>query len=335
MHHDAQPKIALVTGATGFIGSHLTRELLLDGWTVHVVTRPSSRLDELEAALERISVHPHDGSTEGLFGIIAAARPQVVFHLASLFLPQHTPNDVVPLIQSNVLFGTQLVEAMTAHKVHYLVNTGSFTQHYEDRAYSPAGLYAATKQAFEDILQYYAEATPLRAITLQLFDTYGPGDPRPKLFNLLREAAQRGQPLAMSPGEQLLEPVYIDDVVAGFVQAASLLLTNEVAGHESYSVGTGQRYTLREIVTMFQDQLGTSIPVRWGGRSYRSREMMVPWGGGKRLPNWKARVELPEGLRRMALAAEGASAPTGKAEPTPTSVLRLVTIADRETLARD
>ena len=122
----------------------------------------------MDSVRDRIKIYEHDGSTEHLENIIAAANPEIVFHLASLVLAQHQEKDIVPLIQSNVQFGAQLVEAMLQNGVYQLVNTGTFWQHYENQDYNPVCLYAATKQAFETLLQillgdysvegYYAKA---------------------------------------------------------------------------------------------------------------------------------------------------------------------------------
>ena len=124
-------KIALVTGATGFVGSHLVRRLIKEGWKTHIITRSSSSLTQIEDVADKIIVHQHDGTTSSMINIIKDAQPDVVFHLASLFLAQHTSEDVEKLVQSNLLFGTQLAEAMTLQGVTKLINTGTSWQHYE------------------------------------------------------------------------------------------------------------------------------------------------------------------------------------------------------------
>src|SRR3990172_1511049 len=110
-------KRALISGATGFIGSHLARRLARDGWDVQIIVRPGSNLDPLQTVLDRVTVRKHDGSIESMKTIVEQARPSVVFHLASLFLAQHKPADIEPLVRSNVTFGAQLVEAMTAQGI--------------------------------------------------------------------------------------------------------------------------------------------------------------------------------------------------------------------------
>ena len=295
----AEHRIALVTGGTGFVGANLVRRLVSDGWETHVIVRQGSDLSMLTDVEQAVRVHVHDGSTEQLIGIVKLASPQIVFHLASLFLAQHTPQDIEPLINSNLLFSTQLVEAMSVNDVRYLINTGTSWQHYENRDYSPVCLYAATKQAFEAVLTYYVDVSRLSAITLQLFDTYGPNDPRAKLFTLLRKTVRSGEPLLMSPGEQMIDLVYIDDVLGAYLLAAERLLQNRVGSHEIYAVTSGQPVKLRDLVETYGQVIGQPLAVEWGARPYRPREVMQPWINGVVVPGWEPKVKLAAGIALM------------------------------------
>lgn len=294
-----EQRIALVTGGTGFVGANLVRRLVRDGWETHVIVRPGSSLDMLSGVGQTIRVHVHDGSTEGLIEIIKLASPQVVFHLASLFLAQHTSQDIAPLIHSNLLFSTQLVEAMSVNGVRHLVNTGTSWQYFENKEYSPVCLYAATKQAFEAVLSYYVEVSALSAVSLQLFDTYGPNDPRAKLFTLLRKTARTGEALLMSPGEQWMDLVYIDDVLDAYLLAAERLLQDKVNRHEIYAVTSGQPVKLRDLVETYARITGQPLAVEWGARPYRPREVMVPWNKGEVVPGWQPQIELAAGIALM------------------------------------
>lgn len=298
----AEPRTALVTGATGFIGSNLVQRLLSCGWDVHVIVRPKSDLGALGACVGKLTLWEHDGTTENLISALARSKPDVVFHLASLFLSAHTPKDVTPLIQSNVLFSTQLLEAMSECGVKRFVNTGTSWQHYENHEYSPVNLYAATKQAFEAILQYYVEAKSFNVVTLKLFDTFGPNDSRRKLFRLLDEAARCREPLAMSPGDQLIDLVYIDDVIDAYMVAADRLQLEEHVGHRAFSISSGKPLKLKKLVDIYCDITGAAIAVQWGGRPYRAREVMSTWDRGEILPGWRPRVSLEEGIMRLSQA---------------------------------
>lgn len=292
-------RAALVSGASGYIGGHLVSRLVREGWQVHIVIRKGSLLPAVPEFSQAVK-HTHDGTTEGMIRLVAEAKPNVVFHLASLFLAQHEPGDVESLVLSNILFGSQLLEAMRVNGVSQIVNTGTSWQHYNNDDYNPVCLYAATKQAFEDILAYYTEAASIKAITLQLFDTYGPDDRRPKLFHLLNKTAKNREVLAMSPGEQLIDLVYIDDVIDAYLCAIAALGVLPV-GHHVYAVSSGKPVPLRELVSIYEKVVGLNLPIEWGKRTYRLREVMVPWNRGRSLAGWYPRVSLVEGIRRVAL----------------------------------
>jgi nucleoside-diphosphate-sugar epimerase len=292
----SQKPTALVTGATGFVGSHLARRLVREGWEVHILIRLDSKVP---SAIEfsQMTKHIHDGSTSCMISCLEYSKPKVVFHLASLFVSEHSNQDINALIESNVLFGAQLLEAMNANNIKSIVNTGTSWQHFNNEAYNPVCLYAATKQAFEALMLYYIRATYLKAITLKLFDTYGPDDPRPKLFNLLNKASSSGEQLNMSEGNQMIDIVHIDDVVDAYLIAAHRLITDIVIEHECYAVSSGQPLRLRDLVERYSDITKKNVKVKWGVRPYRLNEVMNTWDKGQLLVNWIPKVSLDVGLK--------------------------------------
>lgn len=294
-------KKALITGATGFIGSHLARRLVKDGWELHAIIRNSSKDDLIKDFKNSVHFHVYDGTIESMQKILAVSQPEIVFHLASLFLSQHRPEDITRLIQSNIEFGSHLVESAVHSGCKQFVNTGTSWQHFENNDYNPVNLYAATKQAFEDILKYYVESHDFKVITLKLFDTYGPDDPRPKFLNILKRAAETGEPLGMSPGGQLIDLVHVDDVVEAIVLAAKRLLSLQVESREYFAVTSGNPLSLREIVKVFEEASSVKLHIQWGGRPYRRREVMVPWNRGPIILGWKPQLSLLQGLKTLAV----------------------------------
>lgn len=290
--------VAFVTGGTGFVGTHLVRGLVQAGWIVHILIRPRSNQPK-GSSPSTVILHMHDGTTEGMVGCIQTAAPDVVFHLASVTCPQHDVKSVEPMIQSNVMFATQLLEGMRVCGVTRLINTGTFWQHYNGEPYNPVCLYAATKQAFDAILEYYVQACGVKAVTLELFDTYGAADQRGKLICSLNKAALSGESLDMSPGEQLIDLVHIDDVIEAYIIAAGLLQQDKVQKHDRYSVSSGNAINLRELVRIYMEATDQPININWGIRKYRDREVMVPWRQGCILPNWKPKTGLVEGIKAV------------------------------------
>lgn len=293
------PKRVLITGGSGYIGSRLVQQLVQLDWAVHLIVRPSSQLGALDRIKNQITCHNYDGQIDSLMQIMQAVQPEIVFHLASLFLPQHQPSDVDRLIQSNVQFGTQLLEVMREKGVKQIVNTGTSWQHHLNISDRATNLYAATKQAFERILDYYTEAHQFAAVTLYVFDSYGPNDPRKKLISLLWANAQGQTTLEMSPGEQLIDLVHVDDLVRAFV-VATQEQTLKPGQHNRFGLSSGRAMPLKALAELFSTSCGVALKINWGGRPYRDREVMKTWTTHTPLPNWAPEISLEQGLPRSA-----------------------------------
>lgn len=268
-----------MTGATGFVGRGLKAWLEHKGHRVHAIGR---------------------GISAGtLAQDLATWKTDVVVHLASLFIAEHKPEQISDLIESNIHFGTELLEAMQLSGVSRFVNAGTTWQNYHSSPdqYRPVCLYAATKQAFEDILAFYVDAHHFKAVTLRIYDTYGPRDPRPKLVPKLFEAAKAGTALQLSPGEQEIDLLYVDDLNSAFGRAIEL--SAETKGHRFFGLSSGQRVNLKELVTLIERTSGLKLNVAWGARPYRAREVMKPTNGYPQLPAWAPSVPLTEGLARL------------------------------------
>ncbi|MGE0088163.1 MAG: NAD-dependent epimerase/dehydratase family protein [Bacteroidales bacterium] len=286
-----------VTGATGFIGKHLVRKLVSEGCkvTINLYGAEQSPFDDI------VSIHRL--SEENINQDIDYLKKEVfdgVIHLASLYLTTHSPEQVTDLINTNVRFGTYVLECASQAKIKWFINTGTFWQYYEDKDYSPVNLYAATKQAFEGIAQYYIETNQIRFCTLKLSDSFGPEDTRPKIFNLWHRISKTGESIDMSPGNQLIDISYIDNIVSAFY-----LLTKHLEGADPqikngdvFAVKANKRYSLNELSLIFETITGKKLNINWGARPYRIREVFTPWTKGKCVPDWSPTISIEEGIKK-------------------------------------
>jgi|SaaInlStandDraft_5_1057022.scaffolds.fasta_scaffold03807_6 nucleoside-diphosphate-sugar epimerase len=287
----------LLTGGTSYLGRRLTARLLAQGSSVHIVVRPGSDRSRLDGLAGKPQFHEHDGSTESLIRIVAEAAPSTVFHLATNYLRDHRPDQISDLISDNILFGTQLLESMRAAGTSRLINLGTFFQYHNSDTFVPTNLYAATKQALEDIISYYRDAHGLSATTLILYDVFGPGDWRAKLMAAIQNAQRDGKRLDLVPADTIMDLVFVEDVVDALLHAVQ----EETEGGP-WAVRSQQRVTLADVIKTFEQVNGSPIDVNYGAYAVPDRTPSPPWEGPV-LPGWQAKVSLQEGIGRF-LAGE-------------------------------
>jgi len=287
----------LVTGATGFIGQNLVKVLLAHGFEVHVIIRESSNRNNIDSG---VTFFEYSGVIEDLIAYTQKEGFNGIIHLASLFLATHTPKDIAMLINSNVTFGTELLEAAKHSNIKWFINTGTFWQHFEGDEYNPVNLYAATKEAFESVAKYYVETSELIFTTIKLNDTFGPNDTRNKVFNLWNKIAKSKETLEMSAGEQLIDISYIDDVVNAYLILAKHLNSKSAMTFQNrtFVVTQEQKLSLKELATLFEEATNSTLNITWGAREYREREVMNPWSNGEKVPGWKQQFSLEKAIQQ-------------------------------------
>lgn len=286
----------LITGATGFVGENVAKEMLFQGHNVHALVRTCSNTQYLPS---EIVIYIFDSNIETLSQYLKSNQIEVVIHIASCFVAEHTSQQINELLDSNIKFGTQLLEAMKIANVSYFINTSSTWQNFDSEStdYHPTNLYAATKQAFEDIIQYYVEVCDIKALTLTIFDTYGPNDRRKKLVSLLKQYAETQEELKMSAGMQEIGLTFIDDIVSAYVQSLQEMVS--LQKYTKYALIPKRIYSLKEVVKIFETIIGKKLNIQWGARSYRKREVMKIWRKGVILPHWHPSIDLVKGFNQI------------------------------------
>jgi len=288
---------AIVSGATGHLGTELSTQLIVSGVEVHGLTRRD--ISGSAETIKNCCYNKVDGRTETLIALFERLRPDVVFHLAALARREHLGEDVIPFVEANILFGTQLLEAARHADCLRFVTTGSYLQHRQDGSYHAFNLYAATKQAFEDVLVYYANAFNFAAIALTLPNIYSELDSRPTLLTEMAAAFIDGVPLALHDREAWVDLVHVEDAASALIQAMRLCELCDIRSGivSRYSVSSGRCMTATELMDVFARIGQRELTLEPGTPSKPSRRVR-PWRGMK-LPGWTPRVKLEGGIKRL------------------------------------
>ena len=147
-------------------------------------------------------------------------------------------------------------------------------------------------------MAYYTDIGLVCAVSVVISDTYGPGDNRPKILNIIRQATKTGERVAFSSGEQVYDVIYIDDLVSAFRMAGEQLLRG-VYQNAVFQAVPESPLSLRETVEKLLQVNGLKLNAGWGERPVPEREIREKIRLYPTVPNWEPQISLEEGLRRM------------------------------------
>ena len=289
----------LLTGASGFIGSHVLQAFLAQGESVAVLGRTPLR--ELPAGVD---FHHYDGTYASALDALNAVQPEIVVHLATHFVGMHHASDVDPLLMGNIGFGLHLLEAMKQVGCFAWLNAASAWQYAGQSPFHPNGLYAASKSALDALVTAYVQESGLQAMNVVIYESYGQGDTRKKLIPQVFSHVKAGQRHFKLVGkEKQFYFVHVQDIAEAFVLASHRLV--EASSKE---VGTFSHYALRPeeapigiegVVHAMARAWQVELTADYGAFAFRANEVLVPPTGVPRLPDWEPKIALEAGLASL------------------------------------
>lgn len=293
-----------VTGAAGFVGAAVARRLVADGHDVVCVVRPGSDAPRLAGLdVERLEADLEAPDAPALVG---AARPDACVHAAAAgaVTPDH---DLARVVRVNALLPPLLAEALAAAGCRRFVGLGSSSEYgprdgpmRETDAAAPDDGYGAAKLAGGILARRVASLLGLEAAWLRLFSVYGPGEDPRRLIPALVGAALAGTPLDLSPGDQVRDFVFVDDVA----EAVAVTLARPRLDAEVVNVATGVQTSVRDAAAVVARLTGADPALfRFGALPYRNRSAeRFSWRAdtahAERVLDWRAQHDLEAGLRR-------------------------------------
>lgn len=294
-------KRILVTGATGFNGSHLVKGLVKNGAEVHVLYRPSSSFWRLIDIGDLLHFHLADISNSiSMSKLCQDVNPDIVFHLAAHGTHYHK-QDIQKSLDVNLIGTMNLIKGLEKTDCEKLIYTSSFFEYghqdnpiQEDTLLSPSTPYCTSKVATSYLAPLYAEKFNLPLIILRLFNVYGEFDNIDKFVPYIILSLLKKEIPKLTACLQTRDFIFIEDVVDAYLKATNINQSTIM------NIGSGIPVTLKDVVVEILKHFENGI-VQFGEHSYRKNDIWKSYADitkAKKIMNWKCHVSLEEGIFR-------------------------------------
>jgi len=309
---EIEGKKTLVTGAGGFIGSHLVETLVRMGAKVRVFVRYNSRGDL--GLLERL---PGDIKQEievfagDLKDPEALRRPErgceLVFHLGSLIAIPYSYINPMDFVQTNVVGTANLLNTCLRNNMEKIVHT-STSEVYGTAVYCPMdekhplqaqSPYSATKIAADKLTESYYRTFGLPAAIARPFNTYGPGQSARAIIPTIILQALDGDKVMLGSVHPTRDFTYVEDTVSGLIEVAK---SPDSIG-EVINIGCGREISIGELAQVILSIIGKKTEILKEDRRVRPEKseverLMCDNSKARKFLGWEPRISLKEGLRR-------------------------------------
>lgn len=278
----------LLTGATGFLGSHLLPELIKRDYKVVVLKRSFSDVWRINDYLSRVK--SYDIDKMDIEEIFQENRIDVIIHLATDYGKKNS-NDVIQMLKVNVELPTKLLDLGTKYGSSFFINTHTPTN-------SEYTLYSAMKNAFKEIATFFVANRKTNFINMIIEYMYGEKDDDIKFIPYVIKGILRKKEIKATKGEQKRDFVYISDLVNAYLKVLDNL-ENLNEKFIEFSVGTGQSITLKNFINKIEKIIGEKANIKWGAIPYRKNEIFDSKANinlAKELLNWQPEISPEKGL---------------------------------------
>jgi nucleoside-diphosphate-sugar epimerase len=277
----------LLTGATGFLGSHLLRAFVAKGWNVSIIKRSFSSTNRIQDLLPAVTALDIDAAP--LAALFEQKGPfDAVVHAATCY-GRHGET-ATQVLEANLGFSLSLLETATLYNTTTFYNTTTTLYPY-------LNAYALSKRQFEDWGRMFSSQGRIRFVNLKVEHMYGPDDEPSKFTTFIFLSLKNNiSEIALTLGEQKRDFIYIDDVVEAYIILLKQIRRDSV--FTEYEIGSGEAVSIRDFVETARKVIGSSSNLLFGAKEYREHEVMFSQADIKKMMElgWKPQVSLEQGI---------------------------------------
>jgi len=297
-------KRVIITGAAGFIGANLTRELIRREAEVNAIVRPGSNLWRIEEILPNLNLHKVDLTNRyRVKRTVDEVKPEIIFHLAAhgVYSNQKKHHKI---LRTNVIGTSNLLEATAELSYELFVHTGGSSEYgkswkpmKETDLLKPVTYYGATKAASTLLCLYFVRVYHKPIVVLRPFSVYGFWEAPTRLIPTAITSALHNREMFLTTTGYRRDFVFVEDVVDAYMLT---LRAGDVSG-EVINIGTGEQWSNEEVVDIIQVISGRKIQIAAGtypARSSDTSHWVADIQKAKKLLGWKSGHTLRTGLEK-------------------------------------
>lgn len=287
----------LLTGATGFLGSHLLMKLLDEGHQVSIIKRSFSNTSRIETALNHPKLALYDIDLIDIEDAFASRNYRIIIHTATEY--GRNEESIHKILEANVILPVKLIEMGIKYNVKSFLNTDSYFNK-ENYRYSNLLNYSLSKRSLLIWLRQFS--SKIQIMNASLEHLYGPTDSESKFVEMLFQqiAVKQENRVRLTHGHQKRDFIYVDDVIAAY-----LVLIDYADAHNfsfrNFEVGTGSCIEVRELASKIKLESGSSTVLGFGDIPYRSDEIMQSKADTKQMRElgWEQKISIDTGIERI------------------------------------
>jgi CDP-paratose synthetase len=294
----------LMTGATGFVGSHLARALVADGYNITIISRSASNTSRIRNILDH--VRRIDLDKTHLLDALSKLQIAGVIHLATDYGRRNS--SAAEVFQTNLVLPVTLFEALTKLGARFFINTDSFFCKPQFN-YRVMRNYIFSKNSFREWARNNTEQ--IHFANLRLEHVYGPDDGQEKFVSsVLKQMLNPSiRDIPFTLGIQRRDFVYVDDVVEAYRCVLTALQdANALPSYSTFEVGLGSSTQVKQFAEKLHEITGSQAQLSFGALAYQDGEIMDSFADLRSITQlgYAPRVGLNEGIIGVVDAARKA-----------------------------
>mgnify|MGYP001227725726 CR=1 FL=1 len=229
---------------------------------------------------------------------VKSYKPDLIIYCSSAQLFDESEKTIKELINTNILAQLLVIKKALRNKnFKGFITFGSKWEYDQKGNVDPLNFYAASKASADIILKLLSKDFNLPIVSLKLPDTFGNNDKRNKILNIIRENYKKNRTSNLTPGNQYLDLVNINDIINLILIILNEILKNKVKGFQVYSASSRQSIKLIDLISNLNKILSKKLKVKFGVKKYRKKEQMYYIKNNFNHPKWRIKNSLNSDLK--------------------------------------